>query len=712
LISKSKEKYQRGINMTKAKIKIASLVIILMMIFTTKGYSQAEFRWMSVGSLHNWYSNYGSEIEQGFGQQQQFGLRWPALYPRQDVQAMKGFWIGYDDNGQAKVVHVGPRVSGQNEFFPVKFKSYRKYDVPELKAKGQSSLLESVEDPDEVDPNIPFDQMIVNEVHTKIGISMKRIIGQFMSDGHDNYIINDYTFKYTGIIDDKGTQMSSMPTLNGVYFFYIFRLSCTNQARHGIGNATGWGMAQTSDAIGDSNPDYPQAGLTIPSYLRAQYGWQGKYPSFTTYDNVGGMVIDGNFTYGDKNDTTGRLAAPQFAGVVHLFASNGPNKFDITTDDDPTQPSTTITIDSDHQTMSANSIDNKAKCNLEYDLMKKGHDKRHLDKIGEPLTYFEDAKPTKDPAAGSNGGFQFCNGYGPYTLNPGDSIRIVWAEAVDGLSRKEAIEVGMKYKSYGPAGMLTDNAIKEKNREFFKGRIRLINTFDRAWKNFYNNYQDAKDAFVAPLKKFEALPGNGKNIISWDFYDGQKPDTILIYRTEQYYYNELNYKEVAKISGSDLDKKKYDDTSATTGQSSFYYAICKKGNNKSIRINNQLLLEVTKKPRIDYTKEDSVAINNLEKARVVPNPYVITGNADTHLWGSAKPNTIYFRGIPARTKIDIYTEMGEHIYSMETSPDDIIEKKWDCQTKYNQTVVTGVYIAVLKNLDNGKTKVLKFVVIR
>lgn len=695
--------------MLKASFKITSLVVILMMILTPKIYSQAEFRWMSVGSLHNWYSNYGSEIEQGFGQEQQYGMRWPALYPRQDVQAMKGFWIGYDDNGQARVVHVGPRVSGQNEFFPVLFKSIRRFDVPDLKAKGQSSLLGSVESPDEIDPNIPFDQMIINTVHTKIGITMTRKIGQFMSEGHDNYIINDYTFKYTGIIDGNGTKMSNMPTLNGVYFFWIFRLSCTNQARYGIGNATGWGMAQTNDAIGDGNPDYPQTGLTIPTYLRAQYGWQGKYPTFTTYDNVGGMVVDGNFTNGDKNDTTGRLAAPQFAGVVHLFASKQPNDF---VNDDPQQPRTTITIDSDHQTMSANNIDNKAKCNLEYDLMKKGHEARHLAKIGEPITYFQDATPSKDPAVGTNGGYQFCNGYGPYTLNPGDSIRIVWAEAVDGLSRKEAILVGKKYKSYGPAGMLTPAAIKEKNTEFFKGRIRLINTFDRAWKNFYNNYQDAKNAFVAPLAKFEALPRNGFNKLLWDYYPGQTPDTVIIYRTEQYYYNDLNYKEVAKISGADLSKKFYDDTSAVTGISSFYYAICKKGNKQSIRINNQLLLEVTKKPRIDYSSSDSVAINNLEKARVVPNPFVITGDPNTHLWGSAKPNAIYFRGIPARTKIDIYTEMGEHIYSMETSPDDIIEKKWDCQTKYNQTVVTGIYIAVLKNLDNGKTKILKFAVIR
>ncbi len=689
-------------------LRISSL-LILMIILQQNLYSQsAEFRWISVGSLHNWYSNYGSEIEEGFGQEQQYGLRWPAMYPRQDVQAAKAFWIGYDDNGQAKVVHVGPRVSGQNEFFPVFFKSYRKRDVPKLDVNGNSSLLGSIEDPDNIDPNIPFDQMIVNTVHTKIGITMTRKIGQFASEGHDNYIIQDYTFKYTGIVDGNGTTIANPPTLNGVYFFYIFRLSCTNQARYGIGNATGWGMAQTNDAVGDGNPDYPQTGLTIPSYLRAQYGWQGKYPAFTTYDNVGGMVIDGNFTNGDKNDTTGRLAAPQFAGVVHLFASKVPNDF---TNDDPQQPKTTLIIDSDHQTMSANSIDNKAKCNLEYDLMKSGHSQRHLAKIGEPSTYFQDAKPTKDPAQGSQGGYSFCNGYGPYTLNPGDSVRIVWAEAVDGLSRKEAIEVGKKYKSYGPAGMLTDAAIKEKNTAFFKGRIRLIQTFDRAYKNFQNNYQDAQNAYVPSLKEFKAVSRNGANRLMWEYYENELPDSIYIYRTEQYYYNELNYKLVTALK-AEPNKKQYDDTSATTGIASYYYAICKKNGKASVRTNNQLLLEVTKKPQINYTPDEQSAVDNLDKVRVVPNPYIITGDANTHLWGSAKPNTIYFRGLPARAKVDIYTEIGEHIYSFETSPEDITEKSWNCQTKYNQTVVTGVYIAVVKNLDNGKTKIVKFVVVR
>ena len=36
--------------------------------------------------------------------------------------------------------------------------------------------------------------------------------------------------------------------------------------------------------------------------------------------------------------------------------------------------------------------------------------------------------PTGDPSLGTPGGFSFTNGYGPYTLAPGDSITLVFAE--------------------------------------------------------------------------------------------------------------------------------------------------------------------------------------------------------------------------------------------------------------------------------------------
>ena len=54
-------------------------------------------KWLSIGSLHSWYSSAGSEIEIGRTHEiaeQQDGLRWPALYRWQDCQVAKALWIG------------------------------------------------------------------------------------------------------------------------------------------------------------------------------------------------------------------------------------------------------------------------------------------------------------------------------------------------------------------------------------------------------------------------------------------------------------------------------------------------------------------------------------------------------------------------------------------------------------------------------------------
>ena len=67
-------------------------------------------------------------------------MQWPALYAHQDIQAAKGFWIGaanFTDERRSylihhKVVHVGPRVTGAGEFFPLSFKMTSKFDPPQV----------------------------------------------------------------------------------------------------------------------------------------------------------------------------------------------------------------------------------------------------------------------------------------------------------------------------------------------------------------------------------------------------------------------------------------------------------------------------------------------------------------------------------------------------------------------------------------------------
>lgn len=118
---------------------------------TTELFSQGMTRWIQIGSLHNWYSEKGSEIEHGNQAVQQYGLRWPAQYQYQDMQAAKGFWIGTtnftDENNISypqKVVHVGPRVNGDGEFYPVRFDAFGKFEAPRVFVDGAPSFANQI----------------------------------------------------------------------------------------------------------------------------------------------------------------------------------------------------------------------------------------------------------------------------------------------------------------------------------------------------------------------------------------------------------------------------------------------------------------------------------------------------------------------------------------------------------------------------------------
>ena len=232
------------------RIKINKYLIIMLgsilFILPDQVFAQYNIKWMAAGSLQSWFSEIGSEIEEGRVKVQQDGMQWPAIYQYQDGEAARGFWIGAtnftDQTGKNfpyKVVHVGPRVTGANEFFPVEFKMISKFDPPVVSVDGLTSY-NNPTDNDEVDPNIKADRMIIDSVNTAIGITMTRKIMQFSQQYHDNYFIYDYTFTNTGNTNKDDAIELPNNTLTGVYFYWQYRNAPVNQTRDDIGNATGW----------------------------------------------------------------------------------------------------------------------------------------------------------------------------------------------------------------------------------------------------------------------------------------------------------------------------------------------------------------------------------------------------------------------------------------------------------------------------------------
>lgn len=682
----------------KTVLLIGLLGIVIYLTTPIQTYAQYTVKWMAVGSLHNWYSEIGSEIEHGNLKVQQCGMQWPAIYNRQDMQAAKGFWIGCKnftdekgDNYPYKVVHVGPRVTGSNEFFPVKFEMYSRFEPPRTSVDLIDSYEKRVEN-DGVDPTLKPDRMIINITNSQVGITMTRKIMQFSHPYHDNYIICDYTFTNTGNVDDDAEIELPNQTLEDVYFYFQYRWAVSFQTRYLIGNATGWGINLMLDSRGDGVMEDPPN-----EQFRAQFGWHGKYPPFTQYDNIGAPIWDpaGSAGYIGVADTVGRLGAAQFIGVVTLHADKSPT--DST--DDPNQPSTTSYEGSDQPNTSQNDPYNVARMESEYEWMSKGHvSPRHAWKV-EPNGNF--TEPSGDPALGTPGGFSACNGYGPYTLGPGESIRIVWAEGAAGLSREKCIEIGKQFKK-------GEISAKTKNEWVLSGRDSLFQTFRRAIANFTSDYSIQQPP--KPPSAFRVNGGGDRIILEWDVYETDPNLTGFdIYRAKGQYDSTYQL-----IHTAGPDERNYNDTVLERGVSYYYYIASLGGEipaNPSLNIPRDILKSSRYYTQTyDPTSLKRPAGESLSQIRVVPNPYNISADPNRLLF-PGEADKLAFYNIPGQCTIKIYTEIGELVKTIEHT-DGSGDAYWSCTTEYQQIVVSGLYIAVVTDNESGKSQIVKFLIIR
>lgn len=700
------------------KIICASL-LLLMFGMPQNTHAQVEYRWLSVGSFHNFYSSIGSEIEEGFIKEQQGGWQWPAIYRGQDAQAMKALWLGAtnftDETGftyDARVVHVGPRVTGLGEFYPIEMNTISKFSNPSVTVDGLDSFSKNVEN-DEIDSNLKADREIRTRVNTLLGITVERNIKQFSQQYHDNYHIIEYIFTNTGNIDDDDEIELPNQTVEGFVPYFLNRMAPVKASRYTIGNATGWGVNTMNDRRGDGlDPSEPEQ-------FRASFAWHGYFPSFANpnYDNIGAPIFVPNTTGGylTEDDTTGRLAAYHFVGTVTLHADTSPT--DDT--DDPGQPFTMSEEHNDNSLYSNNDAFNVTKMGNEYDLMTKGRvSPRHAYRV-EPSGYDGFVNPSNDPSLGQGGGHGYTYGYGPYTLSPGESVRIVIAEASSGISRELAAETGAAFKN----GEIT---AQEKNEVVFQGRDSLFQTFERAIENFKSGYSIP----VPPdPPSFFTISSAGDGIVlDWEFDgDPSNLEGFRIYRasgrvdsTYQLLYeasaNErsVNDGDAARLSNPDdylLD--------VPVRGRDYYYYIVSVGQPNS----DATGMTPTGSPLVSnrYYSQSYDPARLLRKAgeamkdiRVVPNPY--NPNADPSLLlDQSGRDRIAFYEIPGQCTINIYTEIGELIRTIKHT-NGSGDENWDLRTNHRQRVVSGIYIARIINedpndADFGNVAIRKIVII-
>ncbi|HUI09328.1 MAG TPA: hypothetical protein VL221_03315 [Bacteroidota bacterium] len=681
--------------------------LALLLAVAPPARAQVEIRWMAIGSLNHWFASTGHEIEEGRVSVQQDGLQWPAYYKYQDMEAASGLWLGCTNfkdpggtNWPVKVVHVGPRVNGLGEFFPVTFTTVSRFAAPQVFADGNPTVGNAPLNSMTVDPTLKCDRMIVNIDNTAIGVTMTRKILAWCQTYNDNYFIYDYTFTNTGMVDGTSAAPLASQTVTGLWVFIQSRYSCTYDGSQEIGNPTSWGINSMNDCRGDGVKPDPAG-----QQFRCRFTWQGFYPPFAIHwNNIGAPMFTPALPADDPADTVGRLAAAQFIGTVTLHADRSTTD----TTDDPTQPATTTYFGSDEKVSpptSNNSDLNTAFMQSEYTVMSAGHKSpRHADLV-QPDGAFDTG--TNDPSLGTSGGFTNADGYGPYTLAPGQSVHIVCAEGASGLSRDACIRIGRAFKA-----VYSDAAhIKAKNDSVLTGRDSLFQTFARATANYRSGYNIPQPPL--PPKVLNVNSQGDGVALSWDVYAGDPNlQGFQIWRARD--RSDGVYSLVASLPSS---ARGFKDTALSRGFDYYYYVLSTGPTVTSDPTGSTPAGALLTSNRLMSQTYDHVNLlrasveTPLSSIRIVPNPYSIASDVSRLRFGSTASDRIAFFNIPGQCRIRIYTETGELIQEiLHTNGSG--DEYWNSNTSSGQVIVSGIYIVIFENMKTGERAIKKLAVIR
>jgi len=651
----------------------------------------------------------------------------------QDNQAAKAMWLGaesfYDPIAEKsfdqKVVHVGPRFMDlRNEIMPVKFLLYGKYDHPRVFVDGNpATKLTYTDVVDVIDESLPSERMLVNKVQTSMGIAMTRKIYAFAHQDHQNYFIYDIVFKNNGCYDPECLTRYEQ-TVNGfmAYFQYRYAISREGMVYDGdwLPQSAAWGHNTMNEVIGET-PNAPS--LPMDQFyddgeiMRAMFSWHG-YHSKSDFDNIGGPNEPGD----------GRLGASQFTGVVTIHADTSPSD----QSDDVNQPSTTwYMLSDDPLTDAGNDQYNAGRMTKEYEYMAQGHpEKTQAEQVGSG-----DADGFSPGGVSNPGGTSQGVGYGPYNLAPGDSIRIIFAEAASGISRKKAYEVGINWKNNSNTDVFPQNTsdIQQqmmanysgpqtgkdayKNAWIFTGIDSLINTFKRARETVRSNFDVVSPP--PPPEEFTVNSGGDRIALSWtnnaesySGFNGYRLTRLKFKSDTTIFYYDVNTGEILDIDESIVriwefppGEISFDDRTATRGFDYFYFleAMDDGTQNNGTPLISSKFFTITNTPA--FLKRPP---GILESLRVVPNPYNIASR--DFQYGVSAPDRLMFLNIPGECTIKIFTERGDLIKTIDHT-DGSGDEAWNSITSSRQVIVSGLYIAHIETPE-GESAIRKFMVIR
>lgn len=696
--------------------------ILLLLLLATQIWAQVDAstkRYIRIGSLQSHFTAYGAE--RAWNNTYYEGLRWPAEYSSQDNSVIKRAWIAcedFDDPDDRHWSHYAVYITAGSEgigLFPMSIRQSTRFMPSSVYVDGNDLKAIFASDVDTLDVNQIPDRVVTNVVNTSMGLTMSRTVYAFSQQYHDNYFIKIFTYTNTGNTnwDDEPELTDS---LKGVRIGWGTRYSLGREGAAAIGDGQSWGKHSWVTRRGEDYALHYQEPITVMNpfadWLRCGFSWAGQTEVNTDFDNIGGPQVSRD----------GRLTAPHHAGTVVLHVDSSP----VDPTDNIQQPAFLGWHAGDtYPDIGELRWQNALEMTQVYTMLA---GQPHGGKGGEDRFYEENTTSITDPVDpwtihGDGGGTNVMITYGPFDLAHGESVTIVEAEGINGISRYVCETVGARWKAAYqdpsdngpfdlPGGGSTTDLDFYKNSWVMTGQDSILLTFGRAKRNFDSGFAIPQPP--RPPANFTVESGGNRIYLSWLASPDEGEADFGGYRIYRAIGKpDTTYEEVFAC-GLDTDNPEivhtYDDVSPIRGQSYYYYMVAfNDGTNNDTELNpkgplhsNRQFTQTTQPATLQ--RPEGI---NLEAIRVVPNPFVIKNRQLQYV---GHENRLYFLDIPGICEIRIFTERGDLIKTIQHT-NGSGDEFWDLTTDANQIIVSGIYIAHFETPD-GRAAYRKFIVIR
>ena len=514
------------------------------------------------------------------------------------------------------------------------------------------------------------------QIKRMLPVRVKRTTHQWSSSKEDeNYIIHDFIIKNISpeIRNQVPPERFVADTLYDFYLILNYGIHC---------NSRSWGVLFPSLSPGARNTQF-----NINNPRKLLFGRAGDYLETPGVNEEFGLAnAFGPVTNGIPS---GEYLAPAYAGIKLIYSSMD-------------KSGSETKINRYGWSAASNSIDlsgpftNIGSLEAQYEVMKD---------IRLAANYVENLS---DTVFFRRSRMWSMMSLGPWDILPGDSIRIVYAELVNGVDYIQAI---------APADN-PPNIISRDTRDKFYASA------DRSQLTFNNNFNHP-DPPAAPefTVDFNRESDELATVISWGREAELIPDPddgtydlagYIIYRSDFLPIGPwipIDTILVGDVNYLKNEKYVYSDLSVTIGQS-YYYALTSFDTGKPSwtgvqTINNIPPLETSifaNRLSLPFTTT-LPAKNNLNDVLVVPNPYV------ANIYDiNAINEGIQFVNIPNPCTIRIYSMRADLVKTIDVNEGSGAIASWDLVTDYGQIAKSGIYLYHIDYKDGNK--IGKFAVVK